>query len=78
MPKLPEVKIKDFGSFAKVLIDGKNVSDKITAFTFHHQAGEIPKLNLEIVPDLLELEADECVVESRDAAGEEVTIRCKL
>ncbi len=67
MPKLPEVKIKDFGSFAKVLIDGKNVSDKITAFTFHHQAGEIPKLTLEIVPDLLELEADECAVESRDA-----------
>ena len=51
------------------------MSDKITAFTFHHQAGEIPKLTLEIVPDLLELEADECVVESRDEAGKEVTIR---
>ena len=68
MSKLPEVKIKDFGSFAEVLIDGENVSNRITAFTFHHQAGEIPKLTLEIVPDSLELESGGCEVESCDEA----------
>lgn len=48
---LADVKIDDLGLGAsRVIIDGEDISNKISEVTYHHKAGELPTLTLTLVP----------------------------
>lgn len=50
-------------SLSEVVINGKDISKTITALTYEHRAGELPKLILEMVPGTLDIISNGCEVE---------------
>lgn len=64
---LANVKIEDRGEDATVLVDGKDISGKVTAIRYVRIAGQPPKLILELTPQDFELNAEKCEVKCRDA-----------
>ena len=61
---LSKVEIRNISStMTEVIMDGKDISDKLSALTYQHRAGETPKLILELVPGTLNLVSKGCEVE---------------
>ena len=61
---LAKVEIRHIGGIAtEVIVDGRDISKKLSAITYQHRAGETPKLILEMVPGTLNLASNACEVE---------------
>lgn len=61
-----KVEIKHVGGIAtEVIVDGKDISDQLSALTYEHRAGEMPKLILEMVPRTFNLASNGCKVEEK-------------
>ena len=61
---LSKVEIRNIcGAVSDVVIDGKDISKTLTALTYEHRAGKMPKLILEVVPGTLDIISEGCEVE---------------
>lgn len=61
---LAKVEIRNISDkTTEVIVDGRDISDKISALTYQHCAGEPPKLILEMVPGTLDIVSNGCEVE---------------
>ena len=61
---LAKVEIRNIcGAVSDVVIDGKDFSETVTALTYEHRAGELPKLILEVAPGTLDIISNDCEVE---------------
>ena len=53
---LAKVEIRNIcGAVSDVVIDGKDISKTLTALTYEHRAGELPKLILEVAPGMMNI-----------------------
>ena len=61
---LAKVEIRNISAkTTEVIVDGRDISDKISGLTYQHCAGETPKLFLEMVPGTMDIVSNGCRVE---------------
>ncbi|MEY8405008.1 hypothetical protein AALA54_17215 [Oscillospiraceae bacterium 44-34] len=61
---LAKVEIRNISAkTTEVIVDGRDISDKISGLTYQHCAGETPKLILEMVPGTMDIVSNGCRIE---------------
>lgn len=59
---LAKVVIRYDGTVTSVMVDGKELGDKVSKITFTQRGGQVPTVTLELLLDKVEIQAVGCCV----------------